>query len=365
MMMSPANDRESPLNQHQMDWAREELGLDATAGQADARRAFLTQVADGDFAPNLTKLHAFEILRCESQPPCSPASRGAERLRTKERVERFAERVFMLSPSERRSEWEALQACSKESPAAVAVLERLRPALNLDVERLQLDSDSKELTDHLCELFSLPPVKRAERRAAIIELCKSDMQRWERVAKSIASRHPNIAALDPPLVEQLSTWSRTEKVMRKPPQIKGAPQIKVSKRFWNEDLSQHGWLIAVVLIVLANVGRLATTTSSSTRSPPTPTRSTPAYRSPSQTGEAIRVQEMFKRLEQMQSQIKSPPNDADPNTRPNRIRLLPPNVNEQSESADVHQRIGEVYIQDQASSTPSAAPYVPREAEKP
>jgi hypothetical protein len=362
MMMPPANNRESPLNQHQMDWAREELGLDATAGQADARRAFLKQVADADFAPSPTKLHAFEILRGNSQAPGSLAYQAAERLHTKERVERLAERVFMLSPSARREEWEALQACSTESPAAAAVLERLRPVLDLDVERLQLDSDSRELTNHLCELFSLPPAKRAERRAAIIELCETDMQRWEHVAKSIASRHANIAALDSPLIEQLSTWSRTEKVMRKPPRITGTPQIKVSKRPWNEDLSQHGWLIAVVLIVLANVGRLATTTSSSTPSPPTPA---PTYRLPSQSTEAIRVQEMLNRLQQMQSQIKSSSNDGDPNATPNRIRLLPPDVNEQSESADVYQRIGELYIQDRASATPSVAPNVSTGADRP
>ncbi|HRX80110.1 MAG TPA: hypothetical protein P5307_13655, partial [Pirellulaceae bacterium] len=294
--MSPANDR-------QLDWAREELGLDATAGEAEARRAFLTQVAVDEFVPTAAKLEAFSILRGGAQEPLSSTYQEVERSRTKAQVEEFAERIFLYSPIERRKTWEALRACSADLPGAWAILDRLQPTLDLDFEPLQHQEDLRALTDHLRELFTLPPVKRAERRSAIIESCQQDSRKWERAAQNMASKHSNVAALDSRLIEQLSTWTRSEKVMRKPPRVKAPPSIRITKKSWTEDVSQHPWVIVVVLIVLANVGRLATTNSLNQSS--RPASSTHQKPSPARDGARI-TEDVLNRLKEMQSRIDTP-----------------------------------------------------------
>lgn len=334
--MSPKSDPEQPLNEGQVEWARTELGIASTADEAETRRAFLKVVANDDFAPHSTKLQAYEMLRGDFRDATTAAYHETGRQQTKERVERFAERVFLYTPKERRKEWESLRACSADLPVTWSILNRLQPILDIDFEQLQFQDDSKELAEHLRELFTLPPAKRAERRSSIIEACKTDARRWEKVARSIASRHPNIAALDSPLVEQLSTWSRSEKVMRKPPRVKATPHIKVTKKSWSEDVSQHPWVIVVGLIVLANVGRLVTTSSSNSTS-----RSTPAYQRLSQPRQGTNDNEdVLRRLKALQSQINASTNE---NDTPNKIPLLPPSVENQPESADAYQRLLEQY----------------------
>ncbi|MEO8497989.1 MAG: hypothetical protein ABI614_23225 [Planctomycetota bacterium] len=360
--MAPANDREQSPNDRRLNWARNELGLDCSAGTAETRRAFLTQVSDDDFAPDPAKLQAFELLQRESPGPSPLAYQAAERLRMKDRVEQLADRIFLLSPVERRAEWETLHAGCDDSPGASAVLERLEPALDLDFDQLQLQGDAAELAVHLRELFALPPVKRAERRAAVIELCKSDGRRWERVARNIASRHPNVAALDPPLIERLSSLSRSKKVMRRPPRVKGPPRVTVTKRWWNEDLSKHSWLLWICIVVLAQVGRLATTTSSRSAPSPVPVR-VPDYQPFSQPQDATRINEakrindLLRRMEEL-SRMEQPTDDG---MTPNKIWVIPPDATSPLNDEEMYQRIGELYIQDRANQegSESSVPIVP------
>lgn len=363
--MPPANDRARSSSESRIEWARQELGLDSSADAAETRRAFLTQVADYSFAPGPTTLQAFEIVQRNSQAPPSPAYQEVKRMRTKERVERFAERIFLFTPIERRKEWEALCEGCEDSPGTSAVLERLQPALDLDFEELQLQGDMEELAGHLRELFSLPPAKRAERRAAVIERCKSGPQQWESVARRIVSRHPNVAALDAPLIERLSNWSRDEKVMRKPPRVKASPGVKVTQQPWNQDLSQHWWLIVVALVVLVNVGRLATNSNSSLQPVPGPVYQ--PFSQPPQTqydSDTRRALDMILQSQPLEPTVQPLEATVDDGP-PSEIELVPPDVDTQLSDEELYKRFDEMYLRERAKRMGRAAPALEAEPSAP
>jgi hypothetical protein len=259
MKMSSANELDVELNHRQTAWAREQLGVPEAAGQSEIRQAFLKHIANEEFVPGDSIVEAFELLQPDSAPIATNEYSRFERLQADEQVEAFAGRFFSLPPNKRLEEWNKLHEACTTAPRAVAALNRLERSLSLDIERLRLQGEMKELANLLCEQAVLPPIKRADRRVEIIERCTSDPQPWERAAQRMKSRYRDVAELDWTLVEHLSNWSRSRKVMRKPPIVYAGPRAPANRPSWNVDfnLAKHWWLVGVVILIVANVVRVA------------------------------------------------------------------------------------------------------------
>jgi len=202
-------------------WARRELEFDA-ADVAELRGHVLSRLSEEQFLPSEGWDAARRVLSSDEPPDEPPTTADqpdqfffAEDERLRGEVQRFARQMFSVPPERRRALWKKLCDRAAHSPRPSAWLEELEPGLDVSLDDIPPDAPlTGELAEKLCRLFVLRPQPRAVLRDQFREPMIGDVDRWSLAARTLQSRYPQIAALDP-LAAQLADWKQYQKKIAK------------------------------------------------------------------------------------------------------------------------------------------------------
>ncbi|HZT79470.1 MAG TPA: hypothetical protein VFA26_04595 [Gemmataceae bacterium] len=184
-------------------WAARQLGVAAGAGPGPARAALLQGLEGHGFVPPPLRQQAWEVL--SGNEPAASFSDPPEEAGLRSDVEAFAARFFALAPAARQERWRELADRCAFSPPLSARLRELGRGLTAEPEAPELAAPHvRELAGHAAALFVLRPQPRAARRQLLLQEMAQDLDAWEGAARQLQKQHPDLAALEPVLIEQLS-----------------------------------------------------------------------------------------------------------------------------------------------------------------
>jgi hypothetical protein len=268
-------------------WATEVLDLDEPTADT-ARQALLRRLPEEDFVPPQSWLQALKLLQQPEPVPLSATAPHDERFRYEEirgweEVEAFADEFFRLDPAQRQRRWHRLASRYSFSVLLSARLEALKPGLDVAaVERS--DPLARKLADKVRELFVLRPAERAMRRQEFLETVGHAQQKAEaladlvpglpdveRAAQQLKREHPQLAALEPRLIDRLANWSKQQARVSRG-QRRAAPPVTLhtpQPQTQSSGNRSGGWPVWL-LFVLVMIGciRLVTVSVSSRFSSP-------------------------------------------------------------------------------------------------
>jgi hypothetical protein len=121
-------------------------------------------------------------------------------------VEAFATSYWSLRPVERRNRWQTLVERCSFDPALAARLRRLEAGL--DLEEISPNGDpsrTEELARIVQSLFVLKPAELATRRREQLAALRAPASAWADAARQMLEFQPAVAALEPALIERLTT----------------------------------------------------------------------------------------------------------------------------------------------------------------
>jgi hypothetical protein len=310
----------------------DQLGVSPEALPADAKAAFLRRLPGAGFLPPPPLCAAAAALTDRRVPGAAGTIVDNEDNDLRTAVTAFVREFWSLAPASRREKWRDLLNRSAADPLLAARVRRLESGIDLAsaVERAATPRQ-RQLVGMAETLFVLGPIERAARRRELLDGLPPPTGAWEAAAREIARDFPAHAALEPALVERLSTWRDRPKaaaraVGRPAPtwgfQAQGGLNVPRVRRPVKASGGQRvpvwPWilLVSIVLRGLASFG---------TSERPQPTWQLPVYSSPRVTqpyappAPVIPVdQELIRRsLEALT------PVNPDPQARPGAIREQP------------------------------------------
>jgi hypothetical protein len=189
-------------------WAAEQLDLPRDVSASEARAAFLARLRDEDMMPPLRWQQAHRALAGHTSPAVTAQVLAEEEDRLRDEVESFAVEFFRLEVGPRELRWRELRQQCAFSPPLTARLHALEPGLRVVPGQIHDNPALGELENHLCELFVLRPHERAVRRQQLIfQSAPGVRSRLAQAALSLSKAQPHLAALEPTLIHQLTTWN--------------------------------------------------------------------------------------------------------------------------------------------------------------
>jgi hypothetical protein len=191
------------------EWACHVLELPPDADAAQARGRLLRLLEDAEFVPPAEWVDACDVLvrraSGDTQKVPPPSFLIDDEARLLEEIESFRGEILSLPAAERVKRFDELVKESQPIPRAAARAEQLRPALSARPDSVpEKDSDTRRLSECVVELFGLSPRERSVRRRRLLTRLADDIERWETAAQWLQVRHPELAALDPPLLDGLA-----------------------------------------------------------------------------------------------------------------------------------------------------------------
>jgi hypothetical protein len=273
----------------------DQLGVAPDAPPADARAAFLRQLPEMGFLPPPPLCAAAAAFSARPVPGAAAAVEDpADFDAVRADVAAFVRDFWSIPPAARRDRWRALLARSAADPLLAGRVRRLEAGVDLpDAGEAAGPPRLREVIRMAQALFLLDPLDRAARRREVLDNLPPPAAGWEQAARQLEQQYPALAALEPALVERLSTWSRRIKVAaaaghRPAPtwgfQTQGGltvPQVRRPVRSVSAGQRVPGWTVfLMVLVALRVLGACLTGPSSS---PPTytpPRYSAPVYPPP-------------------------------------------------------------------------------------
>lgn len=218
-------------------------------------------------------------------PERGTASPSAETLVLRAAVDDFARRFWELAPADRRAEWSALSARTRDDPRCYVRLNRLEPHLDLAGGPADdAPQPARAIESALRTLATLAPPDQAVRRAEFVRTLSPPPGQWQKTALAIRSRRPEIAALDPALIDSLATMGAGKRGPTRP-----FPETfqQMASPEWNANVepatsqsaspaparspprSGSSISVVVIIIVVINLIRLAAqSTGRNTTNPP-------------------------------------------------------------------------------------------------
>ena len=195
-----------------MPWARDELKVGATAGADEFRRTLFQRLEKENWVPPCEAQYALETLAlrsAEDRKAVVGVGGGsffwsAEK-KLREEVERFAASFFELLPPVRAAEWRKLEDRCRLFPTLAHRLRGLKPGLDVVIPQAGFDRATLDLAEHLSRLFVLRPNERAQLRRTPDERLAKTLPQWREAAQRIQRQFPQVAKLEPALLESLAT----------------------------------------------------------------------------------------------------------------------------------------------------------------
>lgn len=265
--MRTGNAPEPALGSH---WAGKELDLENPGDRAAARAEFLRRLPEADFLPPASWPLALALLQGRKLPD-HPTPAQAEALHGQERglrheLDQFTERFFQIDVSRRRRQWQALVARCHDHPVLAGWLDHLEAGLEVRVEDLPEEpAHVAVLTRQMAVSFVLRPAERAKQRRDFLSTLSKPMKFWQAAARELSRDYPDLAALDPVLVEILSTWDKTRTAARNG-QLAWGDRYQQTRgtalSSQGADLSFLRWGLVLLIGVVSFIFRAATSNSS-------------------------------------------------------------------------------------------------------
>jgi hypothetical protein len=285
--------------EERLAWAREVLQVEEDAAPAEVRGKFLRDLAEQRFVPAESVSRAFQTLRFDADGIAELEDPHefllAEEQQLQEEVDEFARQMFRWPIDQRKRLWIQLQQRCEHALRPQARLHALAIGLKADPAAVDINAPLvKELAGYACQLFPLRPVARAKLRNEILSRIErsthpdsfdnsADPQsryksvadhwtkaraNWENAARVLQSRHPELAALDTQFVERLANWTAEQKRMTKPQPAPSRRQPTV--RTTQSSGRSYWWVVALVVMFMANAMRFMGNSSDSSRYPQQP-----------------------------------------------------------------------------------------------
>jgi hypothetical protein len=245
--------------------AADRLGVPADVSPTDARAAFLRKLPAIGFLPAPSLCAAAASLAGQAVPGSVGViddSTDDDALRSD--VATFARQFWSLPPEVRRERWQALVDRAALDPPLTGRLRRLELGLDLrDATGVPGPPRQREVVDMIQSLFVLGPIERAMRRREMLDGLPPPVAGWEKAARRLQNDLPAHAALEPALVERLSTWTRhiavaAKEVGRVAPtwgfqtqgglQMPPVPQVQRPARTVSNGQRVPVWLLAALVI---------------------------------------------------------------------------------------------------------------------
>jgi hypothetical protein len=190
------------------------LGIAPNAPPAAARAAFLRRLTAAGLVPPPEWRSAVRVLiGYQARGPAAladPLVNAAADDSLCVDVETFATFYWSLRPVERRDRWRSLlDRCSFDLVLG-ARLHHLERGLDLECIPPNADpSRTEELAGIVRSLFVLKPAEQATRRREQIAALRAPASAWANAARQILEFQPALAALEPALIERLTTPCRS------------------------------------------------------------------------------------------------------------------------------------------------------------
>jgi hypothetical protein len=193
-------------------WAREELSVGANAGADEFRRTLFQRLEKENWVLPCATQYALETLALRSAEDRKAVVGigggsffwSAEK-KLREEVERFAASFFQLPPPQRTAEWRKLEDRCRLFPTLAHRLRGLQPGLDVVIPQIGFDRATLDLAEHLSRLFVLRPNDRAQLRRTPDERLAKTLPQWRDAALRLQRQLPQVAKLEPGLVESLAT----------------------------------------------------------------------------------------------------------------------------------------------------------------
>jgi hypothetical protein len=263
-------------------WALTQLDLPPDTTDADLRGTFMQCLADEDFVPPWRWQQGFALLHQRSARTADRVLEQGqavlddeERLRAE--ISDFAAVFFDLDCDERSRRWKRLRDQCGSHPALATWLDDLTGGLLVRAapDKEVLDERVQELAEQMRSLFVLNRSRQARRRQEFLTRIEKELLAWETAARKLQKLDPELAGLDPVLLKQVLTW-RNE-------QFAGLNKRMTRRQRASEPAAatgNSGSRTGVMVLVLVMLGLIRAATSvTSTSSPPY----SPSYQPPRQT----------------------------------------------------------------------------------
>jgi hypothetical protein len=258
----------------------DQLGVPPDAPPADVRAAFLRRLPSAGFLPAPPLCAAATALTARPVPGTKDAVAENDDDEVRAAVTAFAREFWALPPHRRREQWRELLDRAAGDPLLAGRVRRLEAGVDLpNAADGAATPRQRQLIGMVQGLFVLGPIERAARRRELIDGLPPPTRAWETAALEIARDFPAHAALEPALVERLSTWSRRPKpdarAVGRPAATWGfqtqgglnVPQVRRPVRAAGGRRATVWPWILLVSILVGRLGSLATSDSPSTSRP--------------------------------------------------------------------------------------------------
>ncbi len=193
--------------------ARSALGVGDDASKTEIQIAFFRILELNDFAPTELVHHAYLHLMGEAIPATadfSTLTREQVAKNLEQQIQSFANAMFQLDPTQRRSQWNDLRArCAHSVPLTRRIME-LAPGLDVDLAVIEnLAPDVRALANEILLTFSRPWFWREKSRQNLLleYLERQHVEpKWRSPAYHLRKKARAVAALDPLLMAYLDIY---------------------------------------------------------------------------------------------------------------------------------------------------------------
>jgi len=293
------------------EWARGHLQVAAHASRREARAACLRKVAEYQWLPPAAIEESHEYWArpdgAKFFPSLFEQAFHDEEFRLRGQVEEFARTYFDVNPAQRQKRFQVLVDQCAWSANLRARLHGLAAGLELDRQVWEHAApEEKELAQHVCQLFSLTPRERAQRRWQLLQELeapdepwepamarrrektgKTGIAKWEAAARALQDNYPDVAALEPILVDELAVGAaRRQRRRARLPQVRPAasgwvaPNTGQGSTFTvgatgnapakSGQSGGAGWLVWVFVVLGISMLRFLSTSNRQPTPPPLP-----------------------------------------------------------------------------------------------
>jgi hypothetical protein len=189
--------------------AADQLGVPADADPADARSAFLRRLPAAGFCPPPPLCAAAATLAGQPIPGAAGVLAEPDDEDLAAEVDAFSREFWTLRPDIRRGRWQDLLDRSTADPRLSGRVRRLEAGVDLrDATGVPGPQRQREVVGMIQTLFVMRPIDRAARRRELLDSLPPPAAAWEQAARHVERDLPAHAALEPAVLERLSTWSR-------------------------------------------------------------------------------------------------------------------------------------------------------------
>lgn len=168
-------------------------------------------------------------------------------------MESFAGDFFDVPVARRSAVWNEFAQASAAYPRLLARLDYLRVGLDVDPSALrESDPHVRRLAGWITGLFASRPLTAAAMRRQFVRATEADVSAWQRAARRLRRRHPQIAALTPGLVEELAEAKRRRARLRATARPAGSTMGQTPSPVMER------WPILVLVMVVLGLARAFT-----------------------------------------------------------------------------------------------------------